>query len=65
MQKDVVIVVDDKAIRISRRTWEIFHECAGQMLSDGDHFDYYRGRASRKQLEDVSKLYDVTFVAPV
>ena len=59
-KKDVVIVIDDKAIHVSRHTWELFHDCAGQMLSDGDHFDYYKGRVPKKQLEAVSKLYHAT-----
>ncbi len=57
---DVVIVIDDKAVRVPYQVWRLFRDCAGQMVADGDHFDYYKGNEAKATLQAVSALYDKT-----
>lgn len=58
--KDVVIVIDDKVVRVSKDVWRTFHDCAGQMIRDGDHFDFYGSSKSKQHLGKVSELYRET-----
>ena len=59
-KNEVVIVLGEKAVRVPAKVWQLFHACAGQMIADGDHFDYYKGRETKANLAAVSSLYDAT-----
>ena len=55
--KNVVIVINGEAITVSKKVFRIFCECAGQMISDGDLYDYYKGNERVATLDGVSQLY--------
>ena len=54
---DVIIVIDDKAVRVPHKVWRLFHACAGQMIEGDDHREYYKGIASKRDLDAVLELY--------
>lgn len=58
-RKEVVVVVDDKVLRIPYRVWSLFVRCAGQMIQDGDHMDAYKdkGIETKRDLDAVSEFY--------
>lgn len=58
-RQEVVIVIDERAIRVPYRVWNLgFVVCAGEMIQDGDHYDRYKGAETKKDLDAVAKLYN-------
>lgn len=55
---EVIVVIDDNAVRIPERIWSLLMDCMGQMLNDGAHFDYYKGNETKATLRRVSEFYN-------
>lgn len=55
---EVVIVIGNKAHRVHSRVWMLFVECAGQMIRDGDIFDYYKNREPKKTLHALADFFN-------
>ena len=54
---DVVVVRDGRVVIIKSKVWNIIMGCAGQMINDGDLYDYYRGFVPRRTLDAAVHAY--------
>jgi hypothetical protein len=55
--KSVIVTRGEEVIEIPIEVWNLIMDCAGQMIDDNNHFDYYKGRVPKKTLENVSIIY--------
>lgn len=39
---EVVIVRGNEVVRVPGAVWDLIKQCAGQMINDGHHLDYYK-----------------------
>lgn len=60
----IAVVCGDKVAQMSADRWEIIMACAGQMIDDGYHIEYYTGIHSKKVIDSIqenfSKLKNIT-----
>jgi phosphopantothenate synthetase len=54
---EVIIVDGNQAIRVRRKVWDLYKQCAGQMIADGAIYEYYKGNARKDVLDAVFALH--------
>jgi len=55
--KEAVIVVGDKVIRVPLKVLSLYVFCAGQMIDDGGADDYYKGLERKATLDALREFH--------
>lgn len=54
----VTVVHGDSVVQVPINQWKLIMNCAGQMIDDNHHLDYFRGKYTVKTLDGVQKFYE-------
>jgi hypothetical protein len=54
--KDVVVVVENRAVRATRKTWSALLEAASLMIDSGDMYPHLERKLGSRLLDEVKQL---------